>query len=73
MENRAALQKLKSELEEGRYPFCTLLGDDFKEEVEEALQRLERTSKKKNFGGNSNERFDCYQLRMQRFLRVCTE
>ncbi len=45
MENRAALQKLKSELEEGRYPFCTLLGDDFKEEVEEALQRLERTSK----------------------------
>lgn len=50
MENRAALEKLKSELEEGRYPFFTLLGDDFKEEVEEALRRSERPSRKEKHG-----------------------
>lgn len=46
MGNHAALVKLKNELDEGRYSFFTLLGDDFKEEVEEALRRLERPSKK---------------------------
>ncbi len=50
MGNPAALEKLKSELEEGRYPFYTLLGEDFKEEVEEALRRLERPSKKGKHG-----------------------
>lgn len=50
MENRAALEKLKSELEEGIYPFYTLLGDDFREEVEEALRRSGRPSKKEKNG-----------------------
>lgn len=50
MGNRAALEKLKNELDEGKYSFYTLLGDDFKEEVEEALRRLERPSRKERFG-----------------------
>lgn len=55
MENRAALEKLKSELEEGKYPFYTLLGDDFREEVEEALRRLERPSKMGKHGKNGGK------------------
>lgn len=50
MGNRAALQKLKNELDEGKYSFYTLLGDDFKEEVEEALRSPVRSSKKEKHG-----------------------
>lgn len=50
MGNRAALEKLMAELKEGKYSFYTLLGDDFKEEVEEALRGLERPSQKGKFG-----------------------
>lgn len=55
MENRAALEKLKNELEEGKYPFHTLLGDDFREEVEEALRHRERPSKKGKHGKNGRK------------------
>ena len=50
MGNRAALEKLQTELKEGKYPFYTLLGDDFKEEVEEALRSPVRSSKKEKHG-----------------------
>lgn len=50
MADRAALEKLKRELQEGKYPFNTLLGEDFKEEVEEALERAVHTSGKQKRG-----------------------
>lgn len=56
MGNRAALEKLKNELDEGKYTFYTLLGDDFREEVAEALRSAERPSQKGKFrkaGGKS--------------------
>ena len=39
MEDRASLERLKRELQAGKYHFYTLLGDDFKEEVDELLKK----------------------------------
>lgn len=46
MADRAALEKLNKDLQEGKYPFLTILGQDFGEEVEEALRRAGQTSGK---------------------------
>ncbi len=50
MADRAALEKLKAELQAGKYPFNTLLGEDFKEEVEEALQQAVHGAGKRKRG-----------------------
>ncbi|MCM1191396.1 MAG: class B sortase [Butyrivibrio sp.] len=50
MTNRGALEKLKKELQEGKYPFYTLLGEDFQEEVEEALEQAVRGAGKQKHG-----------------------
>lgn len=50
MTDRAALEKLERELQEGKYQFLTLLGEDFSEEVEEALKRAGHTSGKQKRG-----------------------
>lgn len=42
--SRGELDRLKSELKAGKYRFLTLLGEDFAEEVQEALQRLPAAS-----------------------------
>lgn len=46
MADRGALEKLKKELQEGKYQFLTLLGEDFEEEVEEALRRASQSAGK---------------------------
>ncbi|MCM1058173.1 MAG: class B sortase [Firmicutes bacterium] len=50
MTDRTALEKLKKELQEGKYPFNTLLGEDFQEEVEEALEQAVRGAGKQKQG-----------------------
>lgn len=47
MSDRIALEKLQKELQEGKYQFLTLLGEDFQEEVEEALQCAGQSGGKK--------------------------
>ena len=42
--SRTELERLKGELKAGKYRFLTLLGEDFAEEVQEALQRLPAAS-----------------------------
>lgn len=42
--SRAELERLKGELKAGKHRFLTLLGEDFAEEVQEALQRLPAAS-----------------------------
>lgn len=55
--NKAALEKLMGDIRNGKYRFLTLLGEDFREEIEEALKqtgrssgkgRKQKTSKEKN-------------------------
>lgn len=46
MADCAALEKLNKNLQEGKYPFLTILGEDFRDEVEEALRRAESPSGK---------------------------
>lgn len=50
MADRAALEKLNRDLQEGKYPFLTILGEDFIEEVEEALRRADSPPEKKKRG-----------------------
>ena len=46
-EDREALQKLAGELRAGKYKFGTLLGQDFRDEVEALLKKAGRTGQKK--------------------------
>lgn len=46
--NKSSLEKLLKELQDGKYRFLTLLGEDFQEEVEEALKQ---TGKGRRAGG----------------------
>lgn len=46
MADRASLEKLNKDLQEGKYPFLTILGEDFSEEIEEALRRAGQISGK---------------------------
>lgn len=39
----AALEKLKKDIQGGKYPFITILGEDFLDEIVEALKRTENT------------------------------
>ncbi|MDE6640694.1 MAG: class B sortase [Acetatifactor sp.] len=50
MADRAALEKLNRDLQEGKYPFLTILGEDFIEEVEEALRRADSPPEKQKRG-----------------------
>ncbi len=45
MEDRASLEKLKKELASGKIRFLTLLGDDFREEVDACLKKCEALKK----------------------------
>lgn len=53
MGDRAALEKMNKDLQEDKYPFLTILGEDFKEEVEEALSRAENLPGKQKRGKKS--------------------
>lgn len=50
MTDCAALEKLNKDLQEGKYPFLTILGEDFREEVEEALEQAKHSSGKPKRG-----------------------
>lgn len=50
MTDRVALEKLNKDLQVGKFPFLTILGEDFSEEVEEALERAERLPGKQKSG-----------------------
>ena len=75
------LQTLYDELENHKYHFYTLLGDDFTEEVEEQLEELKKNppveNKKKqslrtaNKSTNDNKRFEEYDASMQ--LQILSE
>ncbi len=47
MKDRDALEKLLKDLKGGKYQFLTLLGEDFREEVEEALKQAAEKPEKK--------------------------
>lgn len=50
MTDCVALEKLNKDLQEGKYPFLTILGEDFREEVEEALEQAKHSSGKPKRG-----------------------
>lgn len=44
LQDRAQLEQLKADLKNGKYKFMTLLGQDFRDEVEELLKKAEKQS-----------------------------
>ncbi|MCI5955301.1 MAG: class B sortase [Lachnospiraceae bacterium] len=51
-----ALEKLRKELENGNYSFMTMLGEDFKDEVNEAILTAKSASGKRNKPGKAGKR-----------------
>lgn len=51
-----ALEKLRKELENGNYSFMTMLGEDFKDEVNEAILTAKSASGKRNKQGKAGKR-----------------
>lgn len=51
-----ALEKLRKELENGNYSFMTMLGEDFKDEVNEAILTAKSASGKRNKPGEAGKR-----------------
>ena len=51
-----ALEKLRKELENGNYSFMTMLGEDFKDEINEAILTAKSASGKRNKPGKAGKR-----------------